>query len=308
VDVDVQQIRVFLAVAEELHFGRAAERLHMAQPPVSRAVQQLERELGTPLFDRSTRRVTLTSVGESLVRPASDVLEAVARFGTTARAAGKGEIGHVRFAYAGASTNVVVGRLARAVRAQHPGIHLELLSQRFAQLAMGALVRGEIDVALGRWDYVPADISTRAVATESLVVAVPETHRLAERPSVSMADLRGEPFVSLPAETGSVLVERLHSLARQAGFNADVVQYAPDTWTVMSLVSAEVGCSLTLSSIVESIADPHLRLLPLADDVEPVLLRMAWHAGRAGTDRALRAVLRIAESELTSGEGHSEPE
>ena len=298
--MEIQQIRAFLAVARELHFGRAAERLNLAQPPVSRSIQQLERELGARLFDRSTRRVTLTSVGESLVAPAAQIIEAVDGLARTARAAGRGELGHVRFAYAGASSNAMVGRLARAVKHRHPGIQFELLSQRFAQLAMGALMRGEIDIALGRWDHVPSDISTRVIAVEQLVIAVPETHRLADHEAVSIADLRGESFVSLPAATGSVLLERLTSLTREAGFSADVVQYAPDTWTVMSLVSAEVGCALTLSSVVGTIADPHLRFLPLSDPVPPVELRMAWRTDT--TDRALAAVLEVGQTVLPSPE------
>ena len=294
--MDVSQIRAFLAVAEELHFGRAAERLHMAQPPVSRSIQQLERELGARLFERSTRKVTLTSVGEAVIGPARDVLDALDRVGTVARAAGVGEIGRVRLAYAGASSNVMVGRLARAVKQNHPGIHFELFSQNFAQPAMQRLMRGDIDLALGRWDYVPSGVKTRVIAVEHLVVAVPETHRLAERSDVSIAEFNGEPFVALPPQTGSILLERLRLMTRAAGFAADVVQDAPDSWTVMSLVSAEVGCSLTLSSVVESVADPHLRFLRLSDPVDPVELRMAWRADT--DDRAVHAVLRLSEEVL----------
>ncbi|WP_169077088.1 LysR family transcriptional regulator [Microcella alkalica] len=299
--MDIPQIRAFLAVADELHFGRAAERLHMAQPPVSRSIQQLERDLGARLFERSTRRVTLTSVGEALVGPAREVLDALERVGTVARAAGLGEIGRVRLAYAGASSNVMVGQLARAVKQNHPGIQLELLSQNFAQPAMQRLVRGEIDIALGRWDHLPDTVRARVIAVEELVIAVPETHRLADRESVSIAELAGEHFVSLPRQTGSLLIDRLRHMTREAGFTADIVQDAPDSWTVMSLVSAEVGCSLTLSSVIDSIADPHLRFLRLSDPVEPVLLRMAWRAD--SDDRALHAVLRLSEGVLPTPSG-----
>ncbi|AUG28126.1 LysR substrate-binding domain-containing protein [Microbacterium oxydans] len=294
--MDLQQLRAFLAVAEELHFGRAAERLHMAQPPISRGIQQLERELGARLFERSTRKVTLTSVGEALVAPAQEVLDALDRVSRVARAAGTGEIGHVRLAYAGASSNVMVGLLARAVNQNHPGIHLELLSQHFAQPAMQLLTRGDIDIALGRWDHIPAAVRTRVIAVEELVIAVPETHRLADAGAVSIAQFEGEPFVSLQPQTGTLLLERLRQMSRAAGFNADVVQHAPDSWTLMSLVSAEIGCSLTLSSVIDSIADPHLRFLRLTDDVAPVELRMAWL--RDSDDRALHAVLRLSESVL----------
>lgn len=294
--MEISQIRSFLAVAEELHFGRAAEKLHMAQPPVSRNIKQLERELGALLFERSTRKVTLTSVGSALITPARDVLAALERMGTAAKAAGIGEIGRVRLAYAGASSNVLVGRLARAVNQQHPGINLELLSQNFAQKAMRLLTRGDIDLALGRWDHLPDGVRTRVVASEELVVAVPETHRLADRDSVSIAEFSDDRFVTLPTELGSVLNDRLRQMSREAGFSVDIVQDASDTWTLMSLVSAEVGCSLTLSSVIPSIADPHLRFLPLSDDVEPVELRIAWRSD--SDDRAMHAVLRLAEDVL----------
>ena len=119
--MEFQQLRVFLAVAEELHFGRAAERLHMAQPPVSRMVRQLERDVGTGLFIRSTRSVRLTAAGAALVAPAREILAAAQRARASALAAERGEAGTVTLAYAGASTHVLVGVLAREVRRAHPG-------------------------------------------------------------------------------------------------------------------------------------------------------------------------------------------
>jgi DNA-binding transcriptional LysR family regulator len=294
--MDPQRLRVFLAVADELHFARAAERLHMAQPPVSRSIQQLERELGVQLFERSTRKVTLTSAGDALIAPAKEAIDALERVKTVARAAGVGEIGRVRLAYAGASSNVMVGRLARAVKQGHPGIQLELLSRHFGQPAMRLLTGGDVDLAIGWWDHVPSEVQTRVIAVEALAIAVPETHRFARRDRVSIRDFEGEPFVSLSPETGTPLLERLAVMTRSAGFVADIVQYAPDSWSLMSLVSAEVGCALTLTSVVTRIADPHLRVLPLSDAGAPAELRLAWRA--ESDDRALRAVLRLADSVL----------
>ncbi|MGO4187509.1 LysR family transcriptional regulator [Pseudarthrobacter sp. TAF60_1] len=120
--MEIQQLRVFLAVAEELHFGRAAERLHLAQPPVSRTVRQLERDLGADLFIRSTRSVQLTAAGAALMTPAREILAAADRAKAGVLAADRGEAGTVKLAYAGASTHVLVGVLAREVRRVHPGI------------------------------------------------------------------------------------------------------------------------------------------------------------------------------------------
>ena len=289
--MDVEQLRSFLAVADELHFGRAAERLHVAQPPLSRTIKQLERELGTRLFDRNTRSVRLTSSGQALMDPAKEVLDALRRAETAVRSADHGEVGTVRIAFAGVSTHRLVARLARVVRSQRPGIQLELSSQNFAQPAMKRLLAGETDLALGRWDVVPAEIAAQVVMPDSLVLAVPDTHPLAGARRLSIGQLASEGFVSLPPHEGSVLPDRLRRLAHANGFVADVVQVAPDTQTALALVSAEVGCHLTLASVAENVTDPHVVFIPLNESTPSldVHLRAAWR--RADQNPALRAVL-----------------
>jgi len=289
--MDVEQLRSFLAVADELHFGRAAERLHVAQPPLSRTIKQLERELGTRLFDRNTRSVRLTSSGQALMDPAKEVLDALRRAETAVRSADHGEVGTVRIAFAGVSTHRLVARLARVVRSQRPGIQLELSSQNFAQPAMKRLLAGETDLALGRWDVVPAEISAQVVMPDSLVLAVPDTHPLAGARRLSIGQLVSEGFVSLPPHEGSVLPDRLRRLAHANGFVAEVVQVAPDTQTALALVSAEVGCHLTLASVAENVTDPHVVFIPLNESTPSldVHLRAAWR--RADQNPALRAVL-----------------
>ena len=289
--MDIEQLRSFLAVADELHFGRAAERLHVAQPPLSRTIKQLERELGTRLFDRNTRSVRLTSSGQALMDPAKEVLDALRRAETAVRSADHGEVGTVRIAFAGVSTHRLVARLARVVRSQRPGIQLELSSQNFAQPAMKRLLAGETDLALGRWDVVPAEISAQVVMPDSLVLAVPDTHPLAGARRLSIGQLASEGFVSLPPHEGSVLPDRLRRLAHANGFVADVVQVAPDTQTALALVSAEVGCHLTLASVAENVTDPHVVFIPLNESTPSldVHLRAAWR--RDDQNPALRAVL-----------------
>jgi DNA-binding transcriptional LysR family regulator len=289
--MDIEQLRSFLAVADELHFGRAAERLHVAQPPLSRTIKRLERELGTRLFDRNTRSVRLTSSGQALMDPAKEVLDALRRAETAVRSADHGEVGTVRIAFAGVSTHRLVARLARVVRSQRPGIQLELSSQNFAQPAMKRLLAGETDLALGRWDVVPAEISAQVVMPDSLVLAVPDTHPLAGARRLSIGQLVSEGFVSLPPHEGSVLPDRLRRLAHANGFVAEVVQVAPDTQTALALVSAEVGCHLTLASVAENVTDPHVVFIPLNESTPSldVHLRAAWR--RDDQNPALRAVL-----------------
>ncbi|KIS27897.1 LysR family transcriptional regulator [Arthrobacter sp. SPG23] len=287
--MDVGQLRAFLAVAQELHFGRAAEQLHMAQPPLSRIIKQLESELGTRLLDRNTRSVKLTSSGQALIGPATEVLDALRRAEEAVRSADNGEVGLVRIAFAGVSTHQLVARLARQVKSNRPRIQLELSSQNFAQPAMKKLVQGETDIALGRWDVIPAEVSSRVVMRDSLVVAMPDTHALAGARRLAMRRLAGEPFISLTPFEGAVLPDRLRRLAHANDFVADVVQLAPDTQTALALVSAEVGCHLTLASVAENATDPRVVFVPLEDSTADVDLRVAWR--RDDASPALKAVL-----------------
>lgn len=291
--MDVSEIRCFLAVAEELHFGRAAERLHIAQPPLSRTIKQLERELGTSLFDRNTRSVRLTPAGQALIEPAREVLEALRRATAAVASADDGEVGTVRIAFAGVSTHRLVARLARAVRSQRPGIVLEMSSQNFAQPVMKRLLSGDTDIALGRWDVIPADVETHIVMRDSLVVAVPDTHALAGARRLSVGQLAADAFVSLPLHEGSVLPDRLRRLAQADGFVATIVQIAPDTQTALALVSAQVGNHLTLASVAANVDDPHVVFIPLSasqSSSDDVHLRAAWR--RDDQSPALRAVVQ----------------
>lgn len=291
--MEIQQLRVFLAVAEELHFGRAAERLHMAQPPVSRIVRQLERDLGVDVFARSTRSVQLTAAGTALVAPARAILESIDLARASTVAAERGDAGIVTLAYAGASTHMLVGVLAREVRRVHPGIEFRLQSQDFALPALARVLRGEVDVSLGRWDFVPAGVESRIVVEEHLVMAVPAVHPFSSRAEVNMADFAGEPFVALPPHEGSVLGDRLRRLSLGAGFDPNVVQRAPDSWTAMALVGAEIGCSLTVSSVAENVTDTNVKFLRVLDETLPIYLRMAWRPQAANP--AMAPVLSLAE-------------
>lgn len=290
--MDTKHIRAFLVVAEELHFGRAAERLHMTQPPVSRLIRSLETELSAQLFDRNTRTVRLTAAGEALIEPARDILMSCQLAGAAVESAGQGEIGHVRLSFTGIATHALVGRLSKLVRNTHPGIHLSLQSSSFALPALDRLAEGTFDLAFGHWPFVPQTVATRTVSEESLVIAVHNEHPLAGRSSVSMAELEAEDFITLPPNPGSTTIERLYTLAQTAGFSPNVAQVAPDTWTILSLVGAEFGCSVTVSSVPRNFTFPNVVFIPLDDPQGPFPLLMAWR--RYDDSPALHEVLRLS--------------
>lgn len=295
-DMEMQALRVFLTVAEELHFSRAAKRLHLAQPPVSRTIRALEQELGVDLFQRTTRSVTLTAAGNALVGPARRILREAEQASRTVGEARQGALGRIAIAFAGVSTHALVGKLARAVRVRYPGITLELSSQNFAQPAMSQVLNGEADISFGRWDFVPTGVDAQTLVEEHLVVAVPAQHDLAKHGEIRMADLATEGFVTLPSHPGSVLSDRLLRLCHNASFDPYVVQIAPDTWTALSLVAAEVGCLLTVSSVAQNTQLEEVVFLRVLDDFQSVQLRIAWR--RDTQNPALRIILDLAREIL----------
>ena len=296
--VEIHQINAFLAVAEELHFGRAAQRLRIAQPPLSRTIRQFEKQLGSPLFDRSTRTVQLTAAGEALLLPAREILDACRMAEIAVSAAGKGTTGRVRLGFAGTSSHLLVGRWAKLVRKTNPGIEFVLDSSAFANEALLMLLDRRLDIGMVRWTVPPLGITSRLIAEENFLVAMSKDHPLASRDSVRLIELESENWVTLPAEPGSILRESLLTASKNAGFLARIVQTAPDSMSLIALVSAEIGCSLTISSVAQSIVNPDVVFVPVMDPPPPLQLRIAW---REGDDRpALLEVLKLSEQALPS--------
>ncbi|KAF0964131.1 LysR family transcriptional regulator [Rhodococcus sp. T7] len=298
--MEISQITAFLAVAEELHFGRAAQRLHSAQPPLSRTIRQLEKQLGATLFDRNTRNVRLTSAGEALLGPAREILDACRLAEIAVAAAGRGQVGRVRIGFSGVSSHLLIGRWAKLVRHTHPGIEFVLNSSAFASEALNKLLDGTLDIGLGRWIFTPPGIASRVILNEDFVVAVTVDHPLAGRDGVRIEELATEPWVALPADPGSALRDSLQRAAHDAGFTPRIVQSAPDSISLMALVSAEVGCALTVSSVVENVNNPDVVFLPLIGGPSTLQLRIAWRAD--DDSAALREVLRLSEEALPTPE------
>ncbi|WP_110180358.1 LysR family transcriptional regulator [Nocardioides solisilvae] len=299
--MELHHLQAFLAVAEELHFGRAAERMHMAQPPLSRTIKQLEKELGAQLFDRTTRSVRLTTAGQALVEPAQQVLDSVRVARSAVRAAGLGETGRVRLGFAGPSSHLLISGLARLVRQRHPGIELSMQSVTYAYEGLRSVVDGQLDLAFVRFVVQPVGIVSRAVAAERYVLAVPSSHPLAEREEVSMAECLGEPFITLPADPGSSVRDAFVRSCHEAGYAPDIVQVAPDSWTALALVAAGVGITFTVDTAVANVRTEGITMVRLAEWREPVYARLAW---REGDDNpALREVLRASEEALPTPPG-----
>ncbi|MFI6961563.1 LysR family transcriptional regulator [Streptomyces sp. NPDC050149] len=293
--MELRHLFAFVAVAEELHFGRAARRLQMAQPPLSQQIRQLEKELGVQLFERNTRSVRLTSAGESFLQPVRTVIEDLDTAVRAAKAAGRGEYGRVSIGFAGASSHETLPRLTRAVRAAHPAIELVMTGQTYANVALARVADGSLDLGFVRLPVTQPGVTFRVIDEEELVCALPSDHPLAGRDSVPLEVLAGEPFVSFPANTGSTVRDAMVGACEAAGFNPRVVQEAPDSYTILALVAAGVGVTLTVTS-VQHIQQSGLVYRPLAGPPIRRQAALAWRADNPSA--ALHAVLAVAEDAL----------
>ena len=298
--MELRHLSAFIAVAEELHFGRAAKRLQMAQPPLSQQIRQLEKELGVQLFERNTRSVRLTSAGESFLQPVRTVLDDLDTAVRAARAAGRGEYGRVTIGFAGASSHETLPLLTRAVRAAHPALELVMKGQTYADVALAGVADGSLDLGFVRLPVTRPGVQYRVIDEEELVCALPSDHPLARLERVPIEVLAQEPFVSFPANTGSTVRDATVGACEAAGFNPRVVQEAPDSYAILALVAAGVGVTLTVTSC-QHIQQNGLVYRPLAGPPIRLQAALAWRTDNPSA--ALRAVLAVAESALPTPVG-----
>ncbi|WP_030178029.1 LysR substrate-binding domain-containing protein [Streptomyces sp. NRRL S-813] len=293
--MELRHLSGFVAVAEELHFGRAAERLHMAQSPLSQQIRLLERDLGVRLFDRTTRSVRLTAAGKALLEPARHLLAEASAVRRAVQVAHLGEVGRVTLGFAGASSYSALPVLTRAITSELPGIELVLEGQTYAGEALGRIADGTLDLGFVALP-VRRGISARVVRMERLLLALPDSHRLAERDEVAVAELAQEPFVTFPLSRGSAVREATVQACHEAGFAPRIAQEAPDSYNLLALVGAGVGVAVVVES-ARHIHLEHVVFRPLAGEEVPVLpIALGWRSGDRSA--ALAAVLRIAERVL----------
>lgn len=254
--MELRHLRYFVAVAEELHFGHAAEHLHISQPPLSQQIRRLEAELGVELFMRNRRRVALTRAGRLLLANALPLLREAERVQTLMTRAGQGLVGQLDIGFVGSAGYEALPQILRAFRDRYPDVELNLDEQTTAE-QVESLNAGRIDVGLVRPPVIDGSIKLMPLMTEQLIAALPDSHRLASRKWISVSDLAEEPFVCLPRRLRASLYDDVFSVCAQAGFTPSVVQEAEGMHTIISLVSAGIGVSLAPAA-VEIFQHPHV--------------------------------------------------
>ncbi|MEN3536988.1 LysR family transcriptional regulator [Microbispora sp. ZYX-F-249] len=248
-ELPLAQVHAFVVLAEELHFGHAAARLGIAQPPLSQQIRRLEDKVGHALFTREPGRVALTAAGRELLPAARRALADLADGLSAARAAGSGRTGRLRIGFAASTALTILPGLLRAFRRRYPGVRLDVHEMTTAP-QITALRDRTIDVGLLREPPTDEpDLCFRTVLTEPFVAVLPSAHPLAARRSVRLAQLTDSPFVLLPRAAGPGLHDQIVGLCAAAGFTPRVAQRAVEWQTVCALVEAGLGVSLAPASI-----------------------------------------------------------
>jgi DNA-binding transcriptional LysR family regulator len=240
---ELSQIRCFVMVAEELHFGRAATRLHMTQPPLSRQVQLLEHQLGAPLLERNSRNVCLTSAGRCFLPEARQILRLTERATLAVRRAARGESGTVSIGYTAASGYSLMPAMIARCRQMLPDVELTL-REMVTREQTEALALGQLDLALLRPGAPLEGFEARRVVREALVAALPAQHPLAHGRPLTLADFEGAPFVMYSPIEARYFHDLVTGMLSLAGVNPDYTQYTVQIHSILALVAAGLGVSL----------------------------------------------------------------
>jgi DNA-binding transcriptional LysR family regulator len=278
---DLRQLRYFVAVAEELSFTRAAQRLHLSQPPLSQQVRALEEDLGARLLERTKRRVALTEPGRLFLDEARKILAQAEAARQTVAGAAAGYSGRLRLAYpASLSFHPALPQALLRFSAVAPGVQLEL-GEMYTEAQYAALLAGQIDAgfvrALPKNSHAGHSLRIKVLDHEPLLLALPSTHRLARRKTLRLGDVGAEAFVAQPRAYSTTLYDTLVQLAARAGFHPTIRQEAQQVTGLLALVSAGVGLALVPASL-RAVQLAGVSLVRLVDDGAMLLLALACRA------------------------------
>jgi DNA-binding transcriptional LysR family regulator len=289
--MELRHLRYFLAVAEELHFSRAAARLRIAQPPLSQQIRQLERELGVALFHRTNRRVEITPAGRAFLDEVRGVLAQTEHAVSTAQRAGRGEIGQLAVGFVPSADLDILPRVLRVWRGRFPAVEIRLHALS-PSAQTEALRDGRIEVGFVRLPVEDGGLTVETIQREPLLAVLPAGHRLARCPSVRLAALRGDPLIMFPRETAPGYYDLLLGACGRAGYTPHVLHEPGSIQTNLGLVSAGIGVTLMPASI-RNLGRVGVVYRPLAPPVPHVEMAIAYrHGARSPVLAAFLPVVR----------------
>jgi DNA-binding transcriptional LysR family regulator len=289
--MELRHLRYFAAVAEELHFGRAARKLHISQPPLSMQIRALEAELGVKLLNRTRRHVSLTRAGAIFLQDARQILERSEQAVLTVRRAERGEIGELAVGFISVADYNLLPLVLREFRRQFPLVTLSL-KELTTDAQIADLANSRIDVGFLLPPVNDAAIESVPVLREPLIVALPERHPMARRRgAIPLASLADAPFIITPRQMAPGLYDDIVSVCHAAGFSPQIAQEAIQMQTVVSLVSAEMGVALIPRSL-QNLQRTGVVYKSLKDISPMSEIHLAWR--RNDTLPALQLFLQLA--------------
>lgn len=271
--METRHLKYFIAVAEERHFGRAAARLHMAQPPLSQQIRQLEEQLGAPLLVRTTRKVELTPAGQVLLDRGRLLIDELEKLEFDVQQVGAGATGVLRAGFTGTATYRLMPAIVQSARRNLPGLRITVQGEMLTPEMETALEEGRLDVAVLRPPIRSQSVALKLLEQDRLVAALPADSPLAEKGTLDIADLASQNFIGYPSH--SVVSGIFQNTCRKAGFQPRMVQEAKETSTLLSLVAAGIGIALVpMTSRMFSFQGVVFRPL---HNPPPVDLAVAWN-------------------------------
>ena len=300
-NIELRHLRYFIAVAEELHFGRAAARLHMSQPPLSHQIRQLEEALGAPLFHRTKRRVQLTDAGQVFLDEARRTLSQVQHAIRAAQRAHRGEIGRLVVGFVYEATVGILPDILREFRERFPDVELALHEMATAPQLQDLHTR-RLDVG---FLHPPLDndaLQCEILHRVPLVALLPQGHDLASRKRISLQRMAREPFILQPYTRAYGARNQVVRMCQDAGFTPDVVQEAEQIVTIASLVAAGIGVSIVPIS-AQRLRAQGVVYRPLRDRTVMRDLAIAWHGDNRS--EALKGFLEVVRERQAHNEGVS---
>ena len=286
--MELRHLRYFVTLAEELHFGRAAERLHIAQPPLSQQIRQLEKELGFELFHRTKRNVQLTEAGHVFLGEVQQIMRQLQQAIQVGRQTSRGEIGQLVVGFVSSAAYNILPTILRTFRSYVPGVSIELHELTTDQ-QLEWLREGRMDVGLLRPPVEENRFSCETIFQESLMVALPEAHLLASQSNVCLTSLANEGFILFPRILAPGLYDLIISLCQQAGFSPKVAQEAIQMQTIVSLVAAEMGVAIVPASL-QNLQRIGVVYKNLQEPTPKVAIAMIWRKNETSP-----TVLRLVE-------------
>lgn len=276
--MELRHLRYFVTLAEELHFGRAAEKLHISQPPLSMQIRALEGELGVMLFNRTQRHVALTQAGHALLQEARQILARVEQAVLITRRAGRGEIGKLAVGFISVADYNVLPVVLREFRRKFPLVNLTL-REATTDAQIRDLIAGRLDVGFLLPPVTEPALETVSILREPLIAALPEKHALAKKPGkLALEKLKDEPFILFPRPNAPGLYDDVVSCCKAAGFSPRVEQEAIQMQTIISLVSAELGVALIPASLT-NLRRTGVIYKPLKQQTPLTEIHLAWRRG-----------------------------